>query len=658
MNLTPILAMTLLETAGGLVTEFVANALTRGTLLFVLAYVACRWVRRFSAADRHGVWALALTASALTSAAMAWHHLPGRSHMAVPLLVESPSPSADPTLTIETLTSATLGSPISEPTQGIEEVTVTPTNSRFMDAWSLPIQPPVTSFVAFVWLVGFLGVLAHGVMGHVGLARLRRATTSIRDPEWLSLMDKLRRTHGIGHPIDLRQGPMIRVPMVFGARSPVVLLPESSRDWTGERRLAVLLHELGHVRRRDCLVQDIATLAVAILWFHPLAWLARTRLRMEREFACDDTVMLMGFKPSDYAEHLLDLAGKAHPAILPSAVAMARTWHLPDRVRAILDPVRPRRSCVSRGSLAVAMGLVFVACLLPRILAVQAPNTVEESPKATPGILALEVPPTANPEPLVSLGDLEPEVIRRLRATLALPNAEPLASLASRESEGIRRLRATLKLQQEHVLELERNLERTHGTRHLPTHMDSNPPENAELQSNLGHLEQLRAELRSLIVRLVSQRDRITSLPNANLTGVLLSVYPEDKLLQHLAVARLDARVQYESSISVLGEAHPEVKKASKVMELTEKELTDRVEGILRGMTIMIEAHQAVLDHLDKAIQSEVDRNTAIRAYLKEERDVNNARIMLDVLTRKLAQEVFDAHVSRTASATNAVLMP
>lgn len=634
MNLSPFLAMTLLETAGGLVAELVANALTRGTLLFVLAYVACRWVRRFSAADRHGIWALALTTSALTSAAMAWHHWPSRSHMAVPLLVESPSPSENPRLTIETLTPATLGSPIPQPRQGIEEVTVTPANSRFMDAWSLSIQPPVTSFVALVWFVGFLGVLAHGAMGHLGLARLRRATTSIRDTEWLSLLNNLRRTHGIGHPIDLRQGPMIRVPMVFGTRSPVVLLPEASRDWTCDRRLAVLLHELGHVRRRDCLVQDIATLAVAILWFHPLAWLARARLRMEREFACDDTVMLMGFKPSDYAEHLLDLAGNAHPAIPPCAVAMARTWHLPERVRAILDPVRPRRSRVSRGSLAVAMGLVFVACLLPRILAVEAPKTVEESQKATPGTLALEVPPTANPEPLAILGDWEPKGVRLLRAALAD--------------------------QQQRVLELEKDLEGFRANRQLAAPLESLPSGNAteELPSNLRYLEQLRVELQSRLVRLMSQRDRITSLPDANLTGVLLTVYPEDRLLQHLAVAHLEARLQYEAFKAVQGLDSPEARKTSKVMELIEKELADRAEGILQGMNTQIEAHQAELAHLDKANQSEVLRASELRTYSLKERDVNNARLMLDVLTRKLAQEVFDAGIPRQAPVTNAVPMP
>lgn len=156
----------------------------------------------------------------------------------------------------------------------------------------------------------------------------------------------------------------------------------------------------------------------------------------------------------------------------------------------------------------------------------------------------------------------------------------------------------------------------------------------------------------------MSQRDRITSLPDANLTGVLLTVYPEDRLLQHLAVAHLEARLQYEAFKAVQGLDSPEARKTSKVMELIEKELADRAEGILQGMNTQIEAHQAELAHLDKANQSEVLRASELRTYSLKERDVKNARIMLDVLTRKLAQEIFDTVMPRQPFGTNAVPMP
>jgi hypothetical protein len=138
-----------------------------------------------------------------------------------------------------------------------------------------------------------------------------------------------------------------RIEMAFACRAlaPTIVLPASAEEWTDDRRRAVLFHELAHVKRHDLVGHTLGRLACALYWFHPLVWTAAKHLRAESERACDDLVLSCGARPSEYAQHLLDMVTKVRNHGAPvMALPMARKKEFEGRMLAILDPAIHRAS--------------------------------------------------------------------------------------------------------------------------------------------------------------------------------------------------------------------------------------------------------------------------------------------------------------------------
>ena len=64
---------------------------------------------------------------------------------------------------------------------------------------------------------------------------------------------------------------------------------------------------------------------------------------VEREGACDDLVLAGGCKASEYAGHLVEIAGSYRRVSPVAAIGMARSSQLPGRIAAIVDGTRNRR---------------------------------------------------------------------------------------------------------------------------------------------------------------------------------------------------------------------------------------------------------------------------------------------------------------------------
>ncbi|HKQ05682.1 MAG TPA: M56 family metallopeptidase, partial [Blastocatellia bacterium] len=265
------------------------------------------------------------------------------------------------------------------------------------------------------WLAGAALILAHLLIGLARVWQLQHRAERVTDGEWLSLVERLSRRLMLTQPVALRRSPRVTMPMACGLVRSSILLPADASDWPEERREVVLLHELAHVKRRDCLTQLMAQAACAFYWFNPLAWVAARRLRIERERACDDQVLDAGAKASDYADHLLDIARSmgATPTALMAAVAIARRSQLEGRLLAILDPGLRRRA-LNRATVTF-VAIVMLGLVLP--LAMLRPAAIAQTKRPRP---ATAVPPAAPQAP-----DTPPAPGAPASALPAIPAAPP-----------------------------------------------------------------------------------------------------------------------------------------------------------------------------------------------------------------------------------------
>ena len=194
-----------------------------------------------------------------------------------------------------------------------------------------------------IWTIGAALIVGRVLVGLAAVQWMSRRTRVVTDAPWLRAGTCAGARARDLVTFDFSASAAASMPMAWGIFRPSVLMPADADAWPDDRLRIVLLHELAHVKRRDCLTHLFAQVACAAYWFNPLAWMAVRRLRAERERACDDLVLAAGTRGSDYANQLLEIArvmqGGRFPGVLAGAsLAMAHRSQLEGRLIAILDP--------------------------------------------------------------------------------------------------------------------------------------------------------------------------------------------------------------------------------------------------------------------------------------------------------------------------------
>jgi beta-lactamase regulating signal transducer with metallopeptidase domain/HEAT repeat protein len=348
--------------------------LAKATLILIAALGITVAMQRGSAGARHLVWLATLGTLLLVPAVTAWVPplrlaiLPALEQSAVTTPADSKTEAASAAETkITELSTSSPAVPAPSPN------TETPDASSFALS-GISLMFTIWAGVALL-LAGWLGY------GALAVRRIVRNAHPLDTQDWLTPLWEVADRLELEEPPRLLGSPDAKMPFACGFLKPTIVLPNDCESWSADRRRAVLLHELAHVKRHDLVGHTLGRLACAVYWFHPLVWTAAKQLRNESERACDDLALSCGARASDYAEHLLDIVTSVRRDSTPAvALAMARRKEFEGRMLAILDPElrhsspSRRQSLVLIGSLAV-MAIVVGAAAPARRIA-EAPSRV------------------------------------------------------------------------------------------------------------------------------------------------------------------------------------------------------------------------------------------------------------------------------------------
>jgi len=350
------------------------SVLWQSSLLLLLVAAIAWFLRRRRAAVRHALWAAAVALVPLLPLlgyAVSLAEAPQAPIRVMPMYA-APAPAATTLSPAETVMPSAAG----EPTAA-EPPSPPQTRLLFAYPWAMSLA---------VYAMGAAALLALVVVGRLRLGRWARTGRLVTEARALAAFRAAQVRFRLPRSVIVVESRHATGPMTVGTVRPVVVLPAGFVSAASDAELAaVAVHELAHVGRRDALVLGWLSLVRAVLFFHPLVWLACRQVAALAEAACDDAVLETTAQPLGYAKMLARMAEATPRRALAAELAagfLLSKGSLLRRVEAILSDRRDRLGRLSRAALAATVLAAAASVALALALPLAERTAPEESSRA------------------------------------------------------------------------------------------------------------------------------------------------------------------------------------------------------------------------------------------------------------------------------------
>ena len=461
-----------------------------------------------------------------------------------------------------------------------------------------------------LWLLGATGGLVIVLCQQRNFSRRIKYRPPISDERILSLLESCRNVMGVRRRITAVIAPQPGAPALIGFLKPRLLIPETAvRKLDDPELRMIFLHELAHVKRGDVLLNWVIIFVRSLHWFNPLVWLALSRLRADRELVCDAMVMsrLADDERRVYGNTLIKLLDDFSGAgFCPSLAPVINHKHEIKRRVTMIAQFKPA------GRVAVLLSAAIVVALCCFTFTRAAEKRGESSSNNQSRRSKTKQEDTDK-------RSSAPELLEMLRQTLEGQNRK--VSDAQAKVDKLRRELGISDLQELMILNPE-------TVRRLESERIRAQAEYASQTKLLEALLQIKADKGS-----------------DELRKVILTVAPDELLsrfLQDLAATETTLAKLRET----MGAENPEFKSLAAMQAYLDNKVNTRIEGILAGLHVRLQAVKAHNESLRDAVEEAKKQNAEMEVkslpYLEAKRALENNQKLRDAIVLRILQEIVD----------------
>jgi bla regulator protein BlaR1 len=143
-----------------------------------------------------------------------------------------------------------------------------------------------------LWACGVVFMSGMFLVANHRLHQMKQDSVPCLDNEIAAIFSGCKTELKISRCISLYQSDQASTPMSFGIVHPCIILPATIRQNMSESEIRyILLHELQHYKSKDIYFNYAICLSAIIYWFNPFVWFAIKQVRIDREVACDASVL-------------------------------------------------------------------------------------------------------------------------------------------------------------------------------------------------------------------------------------------------------------------------------------------------------------------------------------------------------------------------------